>query len=204
MNSVNYSIMEKKEIQEQRMRGYFIQATKSLIQSEGVKSVSVRNIADQAGYSFATMYNYFKDAKVLIFECVKIFQDECEIFVFNRAGNENKGENRIKSITKAYVNYFMEYPGIFDLFFVEKLGTVGKPEEMGHAIYSFLNYLCDSDWNEVRKLGKYSEQEIDIKQKQLNYTAAGMLLFYMNRMQPSSYTYFQQNLDEQLELVFAK
>ncbi len=196
--------MEKKEIQEQRMRGYFIEATKSLIQSEGVKSVSVRNIADQAGYSFATMYNYFKDAKVLIFECVKIFQDECESFVFDKVNNEVYGENRIKLITKAYVNYFMEYPGIFDLFFVEKLGTVGKPEEMGHAIYSFLNYLCDSDWNELRKLDKYTEKEIEIKQKQLNFMTSGMLLLYMNRMQPSLYVDFQRNLDEQLDLVFSK
>lgn len=196
--------MEKKEIQEQRMRGYFIEATKSLIQSEGVKSVSVRNIADQAGYSFATMYNYFKDAKVLIFECVKIFQDECETFVMNRVGAETKGVARIRSITKAYVNYFMEYPGIFDLFFIEKLGSVGKPEEMGHAIYAFLNYLCDDDWNEIRTQGLYSEHEIEMMQRQLNYTSSGMLLLYMNRMQPTSYADFQRNLDEQLELVFAK
>ena len=53
--------MEKKEIQEQRMRGYFIQATKEIIKGEGIKSVSVRNIADRAGYSYATLYNYFKD-----------------------------------------------------------------------------------------------------------------------------------------------
>ncbi len=194
--------MEKREIQEQRMRGYFIEATKSLIQSEGVKSVSVRNIADQAGYSFATMYNYFKDAKVLIFECVKIFQDECEEFVLNRVGISTVGIQRIKLITKAYVHYFMEYPGIFDLFFIEKLGTVGKPEEMGHTIYSFLNYLCDSDWNEVRKLDKYTDHEIKTIQNQLNFIAVGMLLFYMNRMQPTSYLDFQQNLDEQLEMVF--
>jgi len=194
--------IEKKEIQEQRMRGYFIEATKSLIQSEGVKSVSVRNIADQAGYSFATLYNYFKDVKVLIFECVKIFQEECEAFVMDKVGTQPAGIPRIKAITKEYVNYFMEYPGIFDLFFVEKLGSMGNPQQMGHAIYSFLNYLCDSDWEAVRNQGTYSEQQIDAIQKQLNYTSAGMLLFYMNRLQPASYAEFQSNIDHQLALIF--
>jgi AcrR family transcriptional regulator len=194
--------MEKKEIQEQRMRGYFIEATKSLIQSEGVKSVSVRNIADQAGYSFATLYNYFKDVKVLIFECVKIFQEECEVFVVNHIGEPPAGIPRIKAITKAYVNYFMEYPGIFDLFFVEKLGSMGNPQQMGHAIYSFLNYLCDSDWNVVRNQGIYSEQQIEDMQQQLNYMSTGMLLYYMNRLQPSSYAEFQSDLERQLALTF--
>ncbi len=212
MNNVHYicsvqnintdKIMEKKEIQEQRMRGYFIEATKSLIQSEGVRSVSVRNIAEQAGYSFATLYNYFKDVKVLIFECVKIFQGECEDFVKQRVVDIPAGTDRIKAISKAYINYFMEYPGIFDLFFVEKLGTIGNPQEMGHAIYSFLNYLCDEDWELIRKKGVFSEDKIERIQKQLNYISAGMLVFYMNRVQPQSYSEFQVNLTEQLDAVF--
>jgi AcrR family transcriptional regulator len=69
--------MKNKEIQEQRMRGYFIQATKNILKGEGLKSISVRNIADQAGYSYATLYNYFKDVNELIFLCVNDFQEEC-------------------------------------------------------------------------------------------------------------------------------
>ena len=33
------------DIQEQRMRDYFIQATKEILRGEGLKSLSVRNIA---------------------------------------------------------------------------------------------------------------------------------------------------------------
>ena len=55
------------------MRGYFIQAAKEILKGEGLESMSVRNIADQAGYSYATLYNYFKDVKDLILECIKDF-----------------------------------------------------------------------------------------------------------------------------------
>ena len=63
--------MDKKIIQEERMKGYFIQATKEILKGEGLRAASVRNIADQAGYSYATLYNYFKDIKELIFVCIK-------------------------------------------------------------------------------------------------------------------------------------
>ena len=53
--------MERKKIQEERIRGYFIQATKEILKGEGLSALSVRNIADRAGYSYATLYNYFKE-----------------------------------------------------------------------------------------------------------------------------------------------
>ena len=42
--------MNNKEIQEQRMKGYFMQATKELLKGEGLKSINVRSIAAQAGF----------------------------------------------------------------------------------------------------------------------------------------------------------
>ena len=65
--------MKNKELQEKRMKGYFIQATKDILKGEGLKGISVRNIADQAGYSYATLYNYFKDINDLVFVCVNDF-----------------------------------------------------------------------------------------------------------------------------------
>ena len=53
--------MKNKDVQEMRMKNYFIQATKEILKSEGIKHVSVRSVADRAGYSYTTMYNYFKE-----------------------------------------------------------------------------------------------------------------------------------------------
>ncbi|MBN2263533.1 MAG: TetR/AcrR family transcriptional regulator, partial [Prolixibacteraceae bacterium] len=66
--------MKNKQIQEERMKGYFVQAAKDILKSEGIKAISVRNIADRAGYSYTTLYNYFKDVNDLVFECVNDFQ----------------------------------------------------------------------------------------------------------------------------------
>ena len=150
--------MEKKEIQEQRMRMYFIEATKDLLKGEGLKSVSVRSIADRAGYSFGTLYNYFKDINDLIFLCVKDFQEECEQFVDARKQNSQPGIESVKKITKAYVEYFIEYPGIFELFFLERMSGMGNKQPTAELIYSFLDRLCAADWDTAIKVNMGSAE----------------------------------------------
>src|SRR5882757_3650074 len=111
--------MKNKEIQGQRMRGYFLAATKELLKAEGLRSVNVRSIADKAGYSPATMYSYFKDANELVFLCVHDFNEECRQHVKDRIKRSEKGITSIKAAVKAYAEFFIQYPGVFELFFIE-------------------------------------------------------------------------------------
>ena len=60
------------KIQEERIRGFFLTAAKDLIRAEGVGVVTARNVAERAGYSYATLYNYFKDIRDLILTALRI------------------------------------------------------------------------------------------------------------------------------------
>ena len=64
--------MNNRQIQEERIKGYFLDAAKHLLRTKGLQGVSVRSVASLAGYSYATLYNYFKDIKELLFRCVEI------------------------------------------------------------------------------------------------------------------------------------
>ncbi len=44
----------------------FVEATQSLIDSEGLEKISIRKIAEKAGFHNSTIYLYFKDANQLI------------------------------------------------------------------------------------------------------------------------------------------
>ncbi len=59
--------MTKKEIQRQRILTYFIDATAQVIDQEGIDTITVRKIADIAGYNAATLYNYFENLDHLVF-----------------------------------------------------------------------------------------------------------------------------------------
>ena len=56
--------MDKLDIKKKRVMMYFIEAIQELILNEGIENLSIKKIADKAGYNTATIYNYFEDAGV--------------------------------------------------------------------------------------------------------------------------------------------
>jgi AcrR family transcriptional regulator len=161
-----------------------------MLKGEGLKSVSVRKIADRAGYSYATMYNYFKDVQELIFLCVKDFQEECRELVESGTKHSTPGPESIKAKAGLYIRYFVEYPGIFELFFLEKMTDIEIKQPVSTLIYTFLNRLCQKDWDYCIAKGIYDEDEARERQTELNYMITGLLLHYINRRQPVAYAEF--------------
>ena len=191
--------MLNKEIQEQRMKNYFIQATKEILKGEGLRAVSVRNVADRAGYSYATLYNYFKDIKDLIFECVKDFQEEGEEFVTAEVRTSTHGMEKIKSITKAYMKYFIQYPGIFELFYIEKTINLVNKQPTIDLINTFLDRLCTEEWEYLIKNKILKKKDADIIKSKLRYLVPGILLLYLTRGNPATYKEFINITNEQLD-----
>lgn len=183
--------MVNKEIQEERMRSYFIDSAKEILKGEGLKNISVRNIAERAGYSYATLYNYFKDVKDLIFECVKDFQDECTALVQKDSKKAEQGFQKIKVITQSYIKYFVQYPGIFELFYIEKTNEIaGKKQPTVEMIYSFLDRLCEEEWNYLTENNLITIDEKELMSSSLRYTVLGILILYLTRKHPANYKEF--------------
>jgi AcrR family transcriptional regulator len=195
--------MDKKEIQEQRTKKYFIDAAKELLKGEGLSAVSVRNVADKAGYSYATLYNYFKDLNDLIFECVRDFQAECETAVKRKTKKSEQGKDKIKATVLAYVEYFTEYSGVFELFFLERMGNIGNKQSISELIYTFLDKLCEPHWEYCVAQNIFDKVSVEKKKRQLRFCVMGMLLFYQNRFQPENYNEFIGLLNNQVEEIFA-
>jgi len=195
--------MGNKEIQEQRMKGYFIQATKNILKGEGLKALSVRKIAEQAGYSFATMYNYFRDVNELVFLCASDFQEECREFVDDKTKTVSSGKEKLKAMTMAYINYFVEYPGIFELFYLEKVGDLGHRQTTIDLISNSLDRICESEWEYCIEKKLVDIKDVEILKSQLRYMVVGSLLLYLNRMTPASYTDFIDQSKSQTDKILS-
>jgi AcrR family transcriptional regulator len=191
--------MNNKEIQEKRMKEYFIQATKSILKGEGLKSLNVRNIADQAGYSYATLYNYFKDVNDLVFLCVEDFQEECELFVAGQTKDIPDGKGKLKATILGYINYFVEYPGIFELFYLAKVGDFGNKQTTVNLISNSLDKVCESDWNYCLSYNLVQVEKVESIKSQLRYLVVGLLLYYLNRRRPESYSEFINQANIQIK-----
>jgi AcrR family transcriptional regulator len=191
--------MDKKEIQEQRMKGYFIDAAKELLKGEGLSAISVRSVADKAGYSYATLYNYFKDLNDLIFECVRDFQAECETIVKRKIKKSEQGKDKIRATILACIEYFTEYSGVFELFFLERMGNIGNKQSTSELIYTFLDRLCEPHWEYCIAQNICDRESAEKKKQQLRFCVMGMLLFYQNRFQPGNYNEFMGLLNFQVK-----
>jgi len=191
--------MTKNEIHEKRMKEYFIQATKELLKGEGLKVVSVRNVAEQAGYSYATMYNYFKDIKELVFICVKDFMEECRQIVETECAEVPSGKEKIRAVFKSYIKYFIQYPGIFELFFLENMYDLGAKQPTSKMIFSFPDELCEKEWDYCISQNIYTKEETEQLKQDLKFAVTGMLLFYLNRRIPEDYNSFTKMVDGKLK-----
>lgn len=56
----------EKDVEKRKNAIAFVEATQALIDSEGLEKISIRKIAEKAGFHNSTIYLYFKDANQLI------------------------------------------------------------------------------------------------------------------------------------------
>ncbi|MFA8300375.1 MAG: TetR/AcrR family transcriptional regulator [Hyphomicrobiales bacterium] len=193
--------MKNKELQESRMKGYFIDAAKEILKSEGIRAISVRNVAEKAGYSFATLYNYFRDINDLVFLCINDFQSECKEYVLNDIDNSLKGRDRLKSLLKSYIKYFVEYPGIFELFYLVQVGGFGNKNDSLKIIDNSIYDICGDSFEYLLEGERLNNISMEDLKTQVQLCVVGLLVIYINRNVPEDYRDFIARCDRQLDIL---
>jgi AcrR family transcriptional regulator len=188
--------MEKKAIQEERVRGYFLTAAKELIRGEGIAVVSARNVSERAGYSYATLYNYFKDIRDLIFACIEDFMKDCREFVTENSKKATAGRDRFHLVTRCYMNFFVQYPGIFELFYSLKPSSISTGKSDLETLYNFFDTLTEKDWVEACKASRAPMAENDARRKYHKLAIHGIMSMYLNRRLDTGYKEFADKIDE--------
>lgn len=168
--------MDKKIIQEERMRSYFIEAAKRIVREEGVKSLTVKKIANLAGYAPGTLYNYFSDLNTLLFYCVADFLEESKKEIQNKVGDIHDEKEKLITATRAYSEYFINNPNVFELVFMEDLGPVPenlKEEILNPKIVLILNQIL----MECAQKGIISKERTTLLENIIGSSINGLLLF---------------------------
>ena len=110
----------KLDIKKRRVMMYFIEATQELILNEGIENLSIKEIADTAGYNTATIYNYFEDLEELILyssiDYLKIYLKDLK----SEINSNMKAIEMYETIYKVFVHHSFEKPEIFHTLFFGK------------------------------------------------------------------------------------
>ena len=167
-------ITDKKEIQRGRMKSFFLDATKKIILEEGVENVTIRKVADIAGYSYATIYNYFVDLNKLLWETKLLMIKDLIEIVESRINVKRYDSEGIKKIFKTYISYYLENPNIFKFFYLYQLVKIDEKLDSIETQPNF-DQMWKNTFKEFIDKGILSLKDLEVISKIFIYSMHGML-----------------------------
>ncbi|WP_073151264.1 TetR/AcrR family transcriptional regulator [Paramaledivibacter caminithermalis] len=179
----------KKKIQKRRMMGYFIDAANQIIEDEGIESVTIRKVADIAGYNSATLYNYFNDLNHLLFFASMKYLRDYAFSLPDYLKNSKNALDKFFNIWKCFCYHSFQNPKIYYIIFFDKysnsINDVIKeyyaifPEELGEQSIDVLPMLMEKNIY-VRDMAvlKACVNEGFIKEEHLEQINEMILLIY--------------------------
>lgn len=134
--------MPKKEIQRRRIMTYFINAASEIIEKEGIEKITIRKVADKAGYNSATLYNYFENLDHLIFlAAMRYIRDYALALPEYLKDTDNALDIFIK-VWECFCHFSFKNPKIYYAIFFADLNNALEdyvleyyklfPEDLGH------------------------------------------------------------------------
>ena len=128
--------MTNKEIQRKRMMLYFINAAEELIHNEGFEEVTLRKVADKAGYNSATLYNYFENLDHLIFyAAMKSVKDYALALNTYLIDSKNAMDQFLK-VWECFCDYSFDMPEIYNAIFFPNLD-----KDMDHYVGEYYRFF---------------------------------------------------------------
>lgn len=112
--------MEEMNIKKKRVMMYFIEATQELILDEGLEKLSIKKIAEKAGYNSATIYNYFENLEVLILYASINYLKDYLNDLKNEITEDMKAIEVYETVYKIFTKHSFERPEIFHTLFFGK------------------------------------------------------------------------------------
>lgn len=202
MNKVK-TMEEKKSLKRERIKVYFLEATKDIIINEGYEKVSVRKVADIAGYSYATIYNYFADLNELMWEVKAVMIEDLFEALQKKMHREAYDIEEVKKGFRAYVEYYFENPNVFKFFYFYPMS---KPDKRAVAAEPGPDY--GAMWKETFKglvfEGKLQEKDIAVVAKTFIYTIHGLIMLCLSNNGDLTEEKVYQELDEIVDYIMKK
>lgn len=146
---------EEDDIKKKRILKAFINSVREVINDEGIENVTIRKIANVAGYNSATIYNYFDNLNQLIFfGAISFLDDYVQAIPFYI----NKSDDALEQfllIWECFVKNSFENPNIFYAIFTENIGDNSEdlfkkyyqlfPEELNNIPKKYIPMLLESE-----------------------------------------------------------
>lgn len=167
---------DAKNIKKEFVKSKFVDATKAIILQDGVLNVTVRRVAEMTGYSYATIYHYFKDLNELLLETkLSMIHDMVAVGSAQMARSEDPLEQK-KQQAKLMAGFFIDNPNIFGFFYQYKMdesnATAMRSLELERVYYDDFAPFVES--------GAISQADIPVISRAITYTVFGSVTIFLS------------------------
>lgn len=131
---------KRKTIQKNRMWHYFVDAAVEIIETEGIDKITIRKVADRAGFTSSTVYNYFDELSHLVFFAAMRFTKD---YIEDLPNYLNQGSNTIEKWLyswECFCKHTFERPKIYSVIFINNLGSAPK-DLLDHYYKAYKDHL---------------------------------------------------------------
>ncbi len=187
--------MDNKKIQKERITNYFIDATVNIIKEDGLENLTTKKIGDRAGYSYATIYNYFRNFNELI--CISMSKIAIECFNFV---NDNIYGDSPLSRTLSFIDLMVDFNA-----------------KNINIYYPFLSSKVDFSYFQLTTGKHFYHPAYDLLIKELKFTDSPELIadiitsifnsclhFYIIMKTPENLFNLKENIKKQVLFVLEK
>lgn len=154
----------RKAREAEQRRKAIIKIVRKLIKKGGLGDVSLRKVAELAGYSTTVVYSLFEDKATLIAQAMEEDLLELTRVMAAAAATHQAPLERIRAMGHAYIQFGMAHPAEYAFVFMQQRPHASnEASRVRHGDPSQDPYaFARSLWADVAKAGAVSSDELDI------------------------------------------
>lgn len=186
-----------KENKREKTRKDLLTAAKGVVHEKGHETLTVRNLAEITGYSYTSLYYYFKDLPSLFWALRLEMIEEMIQELANPVAVLQDPVEEIIDVFHRYLLYFLDHPAVFRFFYFY---SFQKPEE--DISTPLLEQRFQSMWTtsfvRLIEAGIVVPDEVELAAKTIIYMLQGRILLHLSA---NGYASRESLLSETAQLI---
>ena len=192
---------DNRQLKRDRIREYFLSAAKEIIIQDGVESITVRGVADRAGYSYATLYNYFEDLNSLLWHTKLSLINDVFAWMNEAVSDVPKDITGLKKTYEIYMSYYFDHPNAFKFLYNHRVyapATQSRPHEVDfdktmRETFKSLVLAC-----------KLREEDVPLAYRLFVYVVHGLLTLHFSGNTNSSLEMAVGEMSMVIDFIFSR
>ncbi len=199
-----------REKQKADVRFQFLEAARGIILEEGIALATAKNIGARAGFSYATIYNYYQNLNALLCEAVDAINKELSDHLdglWERKGpvdSLSSLNDRVLDFATLMVEHFAKNVHVYYPFISTEIDFSYFKQRDGHPYAHPAYALLHAEMAAHKTLLKLDEDGIRVLTDVLAYIFHAKMHFFLRYQVPETLETLEAELAAELALVLAR